>query len=787
MANTTVYPYGTEGTLPSGYPIINDKYTGGADKAGSAEMIKELNEDINEFVVQDISTLTEVKAFITTNTGKWASNTNNYKCKFLAVNAGATYVVKANASRSSYIAVLKEDSHTDGTDPDYATGCSLVTITKGTYYEFTVPSDGAYLYIGTLTNNNDCTPQSVSLVIGRFVSVDEQLKIINSQRINTEGITILSGWIISSTNYWSNSGTPSSDYASICIPITPGNEYILVGGKTQRGIFAILSSDAHSNGSRPSFSSSYPGRFRVGIGECLSFIAPEDAAFIYVCLKSSGTVFGAYAAIPKTIDEQLQEIEQGGSAGGDSAVGSIAVDNIANAVGNKLYPLNPNVDSNNYVLPETIQELNVTRKADQMANVVWTPKKDVPYHTWNNPSLKFDAGTPVPGLPYSSVKELDKYIMKDVSLHTFMTAVNNPYSLLYTENVNADYSKSAWGRTYYGQNATCYFGTVCSEFSAICSGCKFDYATGYHEWLHKNHYVVKVYDQSAQGARAGDIFWKDGHCRLIYAVKKNSSGEVTHVKIAESTYGTCIINSPVTASAFNTEIKNTPCIIYRPLWLYKNNDYEASPFVAVNGETPQSFTYNDDICTFAGDKASFRVGELVVLNYNLTASPSHTWTHIQLYKGSTLLETYALADIDQSELDESQKNHALPLGTSLAYGKYKARMTDGTNYSDYTYFEVIQTNVSVSISEGVATVTASSANATKTGIKVCGVSGGARAMRELTEDEQNAATFDIDLVALNAGQTTAPIIGVSNLYLKIYFRGDYGQVTNEPVPVQFSL
>lgn len=44
MANKTVYPYGTDGQLPSSIGIINDPTTGGADKALSAEQGKVLNE-----------------------------------------------------------------------------------------------------------------------------------------------------------------------------------------------------------------------------------------------------------------------------------------------------------------------------------------------------------------------------------------------------------------------------------------------------------------------------------------------------------------------------------------------------------------------------------------------------------------------------------------------------------------------------------------------------------------------------------------------------------------------
>ena len=37
MENNTIYPYGTNGELPSSIGIINDLITGGADKALSAQ------------------------------------------------------------------------------------------------------------------------------------------------------------------------------------------------------------------------------------------------------------------------------------------------------------------------------------------------------------------------------------------------------------------------------------------------------------------------------------------------------------------------------------------------------------------------------------------------------------------------------------------------------------------------------------------------------------------------------------------------------------------------------
>lgn len=57
MANKTVYPFGTDGQLPSSIGVINDLITGGADKALSAEMGVELNKRLNTFPVATLDSI----------------------------------------------------------------------------------------------------------------------------------------------------------------------------------------------------------------------------------------------------------------------------------------------------------------------------------------------------------------------------------------------------------------------------------------------------------------------------------------------------------------------------------------------------------------------------------------------------------------------------------------------------------------------------------------------------------------------------------------------------------
>lgn len=657
MANTTVYPFGVGGQIPGGIAIVNDPYTGGADKAGSAEMIKVLNGELNYLVEKDISSLSSVSSFIGTSGAgqdKWQSTTG-YKCKFLAVNPGETYRIQANASRGTRVAILKTDSHTSGTDADYATGCSNVLIPSGEYYNVTVPSDGHYMYICIQSNSNDTTPQGVFVVVSKFASLDDQFLAINSQIIDTSSLVTL-GWFINSNNKWEQAST-TNNFAYALIPITPGEDYIVFGGTTN-GIFAVLASATKSNGGTPVWATGYTGRIRVLAGEHYSFTAPEDAAYIYLNLRSSGNDYDPYAAIPKPIAQQVAEI-----GGGDNEVTKDRFD--------------------------TAPEYYAWKKAMQMLQIKWTPLKGTIQRA--SGTTKFAAGTEQTGMVYSSVTEYDKRVGIDVSLHTFMTALHNPYSLMYTECVRYGYSQSAYGRQYYGaSNSGPYYGGVCSTFTAYNLGLGVPYPTGDMDDLSDLGILDLVYDQSANGVKRGDILWKQGHNMFVQDVWRKN-GVVTSVLVTEQVSPTAGIKGQYSADAFNALLASEHIIIYRYNEMFKNIKYEPSPYVAVGDETPQTVTYNDDICTFAGDKAAFAEGDLIYIHCLNLAYPQ-----MEVYKDDVLIDTITLASDSRAALTSDELAYAVNLSNdNLTYGKYKCRLKDGDTYSDYTYFEVINAVVTV--------------------------------------------------------------------------------------------
>ena len=479
----------------------------------------------------------------------------------------------------------------------------------------------------------------------------------------------------------------------------------------------------------------------------------------------------------RIVNTKIDNIE-----GTSTVAGSIEVvvpRRVADSLGNELTPTSIPTDGNGWETPTKKEILYIQKKAQQMLDIVWTPKSDVPHG--NNDSV-FEGGVPVTGLPYSSTKEIDKYIGFDVSIYTFMTAVNNPYSLLYTENIKASASKSSWGRTYHGvNNCAPYFGTVCSVLTGYATGQVIQWSSGEDKWCaEKNLNMIKVYKQDSQGLMIGDIYWKQGHNRLITGLKRDENGDVVIVHLVES-YGAKVRETEKTASNFDATMLEENGIIYRNIELYKNS-YTPSEFVAVDGEIITPFAYNNDICTFAGDKASFREGELVVINYNLGDTPSHEWTGIEVYKDDVLVETYILSEIDQDEVPDGQKNHALIFEEGFEYGMYKARLTDGSNYSDYTYWEVIETNVSYESSGEIQKMEYSSSNGTPLSFTVCDEGGTIYAHNELSIENVEDGYVQIDLMKLFKSQYPSRTFS-PDTYLKIHFEGKYGRVTNEPLSI----
>ena len=160
-----------------------------------------------------------------------------------------------------------------------------------------------------------------------------------------------------------------------------------------------------------------------------------------------------------------------------------------------------------------------------MSRVKWTP---VAGGMPNRRGGYFEEGTEYTGVPYSSVKTVGRCIGFDIYLKTFLAAVENPHSVLYTENLSGKVS-----------NAATYYGKVCSTFTSYALQCALPYRSSHHDPQFRNG-VILVDPQSAQAAEAGDVIYTPpakvgggSHVELVTAVER--SGEsVTAVRVEDS-------------------------------------------------------------------------------------------------------------------------------------------------------------------------------------------------------------------------------------------------------------
>lgn len=169
------------------------------------------------------------------------------------------------------------------------------------------------------------------------------------------------------------------------------------------------------------------------------------------------------------------------------------------------------------------------RAADRariLSNVTWTPVADT---MPNRSGGFFQKGKAYTGVPYSSVRSEGRYIGFDIGLRTFLAAVENPLSVLYTESLKGKVP-----------NAAAYYGTVCSSYTSYALQCAIpEVSRRYGPPVSQG--TVFVHPQSAQAAQVGDVIYtphatetSGSHVEIVTAVTKDDKGRVISVRVDES-------------------------------------------------------------------------------------------------------------------------------------------------------------------------------------------------------------------------------------------------------------
>jgi hypothetical protein len=167
------------------------------------------------------------------------------------------------------------------------------------------------------------------------------------------------------------------------------------------------------------------------------------------------------------------------------------------------------------------------KHARALSQIQWTPVADT------MPSRRggyFEKGKQYTGAPYSSVRSVGRYIGFDISVRTFLAAVENPQSVLYTENLRGTVP-----------NAAPYYGTVCSAFTSYALQCGIAEVSRRHG-PDVSQGITQVPSQSAVTVQVGDVIYTPhitetggSHVEIVTDVERDGNGKTTAVRVEEST------------------------------------------------------------------------------------------------------------------------------------------------------------------------------------------------------------------------------------------------------------
>ncbi len=263
-------------------------------------------------------------------------------------------------------------------------------------------------------------------------------------------------------------------------------------------------------------------------------------------------------------------------------------------------------------LPKTQGIKNALLRAKQLSELMWTPIRPLPstltpprhfippWNTRENVNLFFDAWRPQNGVNYSATRYDEKYIGINVSIHTFMTALANPDSVLYTRSLHGKHFLSS-----------AFYGTVCSEFVSYVLGLPFHIDC--QQWPHLDG-ITKVNTDVLENLELCDVLnEKTYHTAIITGINRDNDGNIVNITVTESAPPK-IVSQEFSPKEFREYWLNNN---YEVLRYSKTDDitYTPSPWVRLQ-EDPETNAPipNPILMADYGDKANYSLGESVTIS-----------------------------------------------------------------------------------------------------------------------------------------------------------------------------
>ena len=247
-------------------------------------------------------------------------------------------------------------------------------------------------------------------------------------------------------------------------------------------------------------------------------------------------------------------------------------------------------------IPKSQGVANVIKRARQLVELRWTPVEQFPCsYSVDTPNgrLRQDAffpkWRPCQGMVYSSVRKYERFVGYHISIETFMTALANPNSVLYTRSQHGA-----------GRNMSSFYGNVCSCF--VSYAVDLPYQVPCSGWLAVPG-VEELHITNLNELQLCDIGLSASHIVIITDILRDAEGNIHKIVISESTPPRCVTND-YTPEEFRHYYLGRDYKILRYAGI-DDVDYAPSPYVHLDGDpdsVPEEFPA---LMTDFGNKANY--------------------------------------------------------------------------------------------------------------------------------------------------------------------------------------
>lgn len=275
-----------------------------------------------------------------------------------------------------------------------------------------------------------------------------------------------------------------------------------------------------------------------------------------------------------------------------------------------------------YDIPQSEGVKNLIARAKRISEFQWTPAQEIcikrnaggwPFIAPAKNGKAPEKPKAITGIPYSSARIANKFVGIDITFDTFLTAAENPASILYQRD-NSDFDDPNYncriGNTYF------YYGTVCSAFADYVYDLPIHRCT--YEWGTSQEFY-EVLDGTPNCLRLGDCLLNNkpdgtvgGHIEVVTGIARDEQGNVRMVEISEGV-------TPKARSWWYTlpelnRILLTGTGTYRP-FRYRFLD-------AIRPPEPMMSYAEGELMLNYGDFSNYQAGESVEININVEFADS---------------------------------------------------------------------------------------------------------------------------------------------------------------------